>query len=1685
MLKSALGRDSESEARDEDEQQQGITSAEEEDRVEEEWQSTIKLKVDLRLCSIAGVLCSLNLLDSGVISSASVTSMLGDLELDVGNRYSVSIFIFTIASIAFQLPSTIAVRMFGPRVWFSFITVCFGVITLCTAFVQTWKQMIVLRILLGIAMSGIYPGLTVLISTWYTRKEQQLRFALMQSGEVIVLATGGIVNYGLNRLDGKGALKGWQYMFVVQGGITISLGILTYWWMIDFPEHAHNSFLFLTPHESALAASRIHKDRGDVAPDAFTWRKVLVHAKDPKVYGFCTLSFLQNLVSTSLSYFLPIILQSGMGFSPNASILLSAPPYYYAVLPAILSSLVGDRFQLRAPVIAFNSLCLIVGFCMLGFSDQVAVRYVGTYLATGAYVANWAAMATYQANNVVGLWKRVFTAAAVTACNGAGGIAGSFIVRQGEGPRYMTAIWVSIGSHVLIIGIPIDKDIRVSHPTAAVRASPRIRACSRCPESSHAAARRRPGEQHRRRVEPAVPLATPRAPHPRGPPPSVCACIVAHNPAQPLDPRVLKVRRAARRRHGVPGHLPGRRSADDDWWKAKKKGHSEDEDEPEGLIPSNYIEEAAPVMHAKALFDYARQTDEELSFKEDATLDVYDTTDPDWTLVGADGDYGFVPANYIELIEGSETAPAVASPSLPTRPALPPPAPESDDEQQPNTPDSPPRPSPAAALAGIIQKKSEQSVPRSTISPPPNVSAPARRRVQFTPEESDEDVPAPRVPNRAPSASYSPPPAQPRRARSPSPAARSPVPRNVTFDTYDPQHRDDPAPSTPLSGSGYHLYNIYEYLTQPGKNKKMPITLGINIPKGMIMIAPEKSRDGPQQEWSAEKMEYYSQEGKHIFMELKQPSKSVDFHCGAKDTATEIMSALGELAGAAKGAGLREVLAAGSGSSNVQKKGVMLFDFMAQGDDEVTVGLGDEILVLDDSASEEWWKVRRLKNGKEGVVPANYVEITESAHITTPAAHTTRSDPKAIRSIVDQNRRDEEEQARQAARRKRPDSEARTDQVGPGLPLPSRGSSLMQANVDHRRTSQRSSKRESSSKDGKSSSKPNPARVRTWTDRSGSFKVEAEFVTIKDGKIHLHKTNGVKIAVPVTKMSVEDLEYVERVTGESLDDDKPLSELKRKGTQRAKETSGSPAGRSPTGISVQKKPDYDWFDFFLKCGVNPQICERYAQAFHKDQMGEENMPDVTPTLLRTLGLKEGDILRVTKYLDSKYGRDKRSVSFAEEGDEASAGGLFSGPGGALRNNTRKGRPAPPVQTNDVVDPKAFVQKTDEAAKKPADSTPTPLASAPVPESKVDGFEDNAWDVKPSRSAASPPPAAATAPTPAARPPVLTGSMNDLSLLDMPALKPDEIAQPAPPAPAPIATQATAQPAPAPAQQPQPTGATLSLFDQVAAIKALTQPQNLAPPRSRPQAPHQGPGGLIAPPPQRSSSAPQNPQQSAFGPPPPLQPQLTGYVQNPNMLTQVAPPGQSMQDMQNMQRMQQQMTGFPQQQPPGYNNGFPQNGMMPQPTGFNPMQPQQTGFPPFQHPQQTGFPQQQQQQMNGFQPQSFQNGGSPFSDPPRAPFQPQPTGYPTFQPSPLNPQATGVNRFLPPALAPQQTGFQAPPMPPMPPMPAMPAAQPLVPQRTGPAPAIKFGVQPQAKKLMPQPTGRANLANATPQNPFGF
>jgi hypothetical protein len=600
--------------------------------------------------------------------------------------------------------------------------------------------------------------------------------------------------------------------------------------------------------------------------------------------------------------------------------------------------------------------------------------------------------------------------------------------------------------------------------------------------------------------------------------------------------------------------------------------------------------------------------------------------------------------------------------------------------------------------------------------------------------------------------------------------------------------------------------------------------------------------------------------------------------------------------------------------------------------------------------------------------------------------------------------------------------------------------------------------------------------------------------------------NGVKIAVPVAKMSVEDLEYVERITGTSLDEDKPLSDIKKQRARAAE--AGPPSGGA--GATIEHKPagsDYDWFQFFLSCDVAVGLCERYAQAFAKDSMDESVLPDIDAAVLRTLGLREGDIIKVMRFLDKKYGRAgvKRGVSFGGEEiispDGESGTGLFSGPGGTLKNNTRKGRPAPAVQTNDVVDPKAFVQESKD--KPTHEGVATPLVSMPTPAQKDvvrSGFDDDAWDVKPSKpqpQAASsqpsqPDPAPAPAPAPVPSQPTLTGSMQDLSLLSAPLepIKAQPTAPPQQPQQVPQVQQQQPQPPPPPAVTPsfftgigaqqtgmpqQQTGAPTNQYNPQLNASLSIARHRPAPPQQF-QNPNQG-SLIIPPPPSRPLSAPQANQQSAF-PLPPLQPQTTGMQTSAGFQSRIAPPGQSLNDM----RMQQQYTGFNGPQNPQQNMG-----MMNQPQNFN--QFNNTMPNGYQYPMQTGMPQQNFMNNGG-----MNNGGGPFADPRPPQFSPipqQPTGFQSSfgPPQQQFQQQTGINSFLPPALVPTPTGAQGMQQqngfnstftpPPVPPMPQQNTMMPLVPQKTGPPPPVRFGVSGDTKKLMPQATGRrANLSQAS-------
>ncbi|OHW91842.1 major facilitator superfamily transporter [Colletotrichum incanum] len=438
-----------------------------------EEQEKIMRRVDVRLVTTVGLLYCFSVIDRSNLPSAAVAGMIGDLDM-TGNRYSIVSLVFFTTYVTFQPISVILSRTLGPRTYFTGITMLCGGIVIAMGFLTHWSQMVALRVILGALDSGFFPSCVYLLSTWYTRYEVGKRFSVFYMIVCFASAFAGILAFGLTRLNGIANLRGWSWIFIMEGIITCIIGIVGYFLLVGFPDAQKRTWKFLSEKETAWVISRVQVDRGDAELPAFSVRKFLRGGADVKVWALAVIYFNNALVNFSLSFFLPIILKDNMGFSTGQAQILTAPPYIFAAIIMYSTGWLGDRYMLRGPIIIGDMILSIVGICLMGFHSDVAVRYVGVFLVTAGAVSAAPATMAYQANNIRGQWKRAFCSAFVVGISGIGGIAGSLVFRQvqlqvlhksvdlanlpsrsQDKPRYLPGLSTCLGCAVLNIIVVI------------------------------------------------------------------------------------------------------------------------------------------------------------------------------------------------------------------------------------------------------------------------------------------------------------------------------------------------------------------------------------------------------------------------------------------------------------------------------------------------------------------------------------------------------------------------------------------------------------------------------------------------------------------------------------------------------------------------------------------------------------------------------------------------------------------------------------------------------------------------------------------------------------------------------------------------------------------------------------------------------------------------------------------------------------------------------------------------------------------------------------------------------------------------------------------------------------------------------------------------------------------------------
>src|SRR6201991_4455054 len=166
--------------------------------------------------------------------------------------------IFFIGYFIFEVPSNLALEKFGASSWIARIMVSWGILSALMAAVSGEWSFYILRFLLGVAEAGFFPGIILYLTYWYPAPYRALFMAAFAIAVPVSIVIGAPISCLLLGLDGALGLKGWQWLFIIEGIPSVVLGIVTWFYLTDRPDKAD----WLSAEQKAWLSSRLE---GEIA----------------------------------------------------------------------------------------------------------------------------------------------------------------------------------------------------------------------------------------------------------------------------------------------------------------------------------------------------------------------------------------------------------------------------------------------------------------------------------------------------------------------------------------------------------------------------------------------------------------------------------------------------------------------------------------------------------------------------------------------------------------------------------------------------------------------------------------------------------------------------------------------------------------------------------------------------------------------------------------------------------------------------------------------------------------------------------------------------------------------------------------------------------------------------------------------------------------------------------------------------------------------------------------------------------------------------------------------------------------------------------------------------------------------------------------------------------------------------
>jgi ACS family tartrate transporter-like MFS transporter len=313
------------------------------------------------------------------LDRVNVGFVASDLQRDLGlsaTAYGVAAGLFFLGYCVFEVPSNMILERVGARRWIARIMITWGLVAMATTFVHDATTFMAARVLLGVAEAGFFPGMVLFFTYWFPASERARTGALFMTASPVAVIVGAPLSTWVLRMHGFGGLRGWQWLFLIEGLPAVVLGLVVLAVLTDRPEDAR----WLEPHERAWLSRTMAADRA--SRDGAGHGAIATVLASPALWLLCGVFFLNSIVNYGMFLWLPKLLADVTRLRGFALSLTTAVPFAVALAAMIVVGRASDRRGERRRYVAGCALVTAAGLVVaVMFPSQTVLLVLGFTIA--------------------------------------------------------------------------------------------------------------------------------------------------------------------------------------------------------------------------------------------------------------------------------------------------------------------------------------------------------------------------------------------------------------------------------------------------------------------------------------------------------------------------------------------------------------------------------------------------------------------------------------------------------------------------------------------------------------------------------------------------------------------------------------------------------------------------------------------------------------------------------------------------------------------------------------------------------------------------------------------------------------------------------------------------------------------------------------------------------------------------------------------------------------------------------------------------------------------------------------------------------------------------------------------------------------------------------------------------------